>query len=224
MPYTLAFDVYGTLIDTNGVVTTLEEVVGDCAAEVSRIWREKQLEYSFRRGLMGAYRDFSVCTHQALDYALSVHDLVLQEAQHARLLDSYKKLPAFGDVRQALGALCHDRHRLFGFSNGRADAVEGLLQNAGIADFFDGIVSVDDVKSFKPDVAVYQHFQTRSQVRARDAWLVSGNSFDVIGAINADWNAIWVQRSEHSRLDPWDITPTGIVTDLLQISDILESH
>ncbi|MEM8490744.1 MAG: haloacid dehalogenase type II [Pseudomonadota bacterium] len=224
MPYTLAFDVYGTLIDTNGVVTTLEDVVGECAAEVSRIWREKQLEYSFRRGLMGAYRDFSVCTHQALNYALTVHDLVLQEAQHARLLDSYKKLPAFGDVRESLGVLRRDRHRLFAFSNGRADAVEGLLRHAGIVDFFDGIVSVDEINTFKPDAAVYQHFLTRCQIQARDAWLVSGNSFDVLGAINADWNAIWVQRSEHSRLDPWDITPTATVTDLVQISDILGHH
>ncbi|RMF46291.1 MAG: haloacid dehalogenase type II, partial [Deltaproteobacteria bacterium] len=49
---TLAFDVYGTLIDTHGVLTALEKLVGDKALAFSNSWRDKQLEYSFRKGLM----------------------------------------------------------------------------------------------------------------------------------------------------------------------------
>ena len=68
MKTTLAFDVYGTLIDTNGVITALEPLVGPKAPAFSEAWREKQLEYSFRRGLMQNYENFAVCTSQALDY------------------------------------------------------------------------------------------------------------------------------------------------------------
>ncbi|MCP3957924.1 MAG: HAD-IA family hydrolase, partial [bacterium] len=71
MPTTLAFDVYGTLIDAHGVKVALERLVGDKAPEFSRIWREKQIEYSFRRALMKNYEDFPVCTSQALDYTCS---------------------------------------------------------------------------------------------------------------------------------------------------------
>ena len=74
MVTTLAFDVYGTLIDTHGVVTLLEELVGDKAKEFSRTWRDKQLEYSFRKGLMQNYETFAVCTSQALDYTCALLD------------------------------------------------------------------------------------------------------------------------------------------------------
>ena len=68
MQPTLAFDVYGTLIDTNGVVVTLEKFMGESATNFSQTWRNKQLEYSFRRSLMQNYEPFAVCTNQALDY------------------------------------------------------------------------------------------------------------------------------------------------------------
>jgi 2-haloacid dehalogenase len=71
MPTTIAFDVYGTLIDTHGLVTALEKIMGDQARAFSQTWREKQLEYSFRRGLMQKYSSFAVCTSNALDYACS---------------------------------------------------------------------------------------------------------------------------------------------------------
>ncbi len=69
MAITLAFDIYGTLIDTHGITESLKPIMGSRAVEFSRLWRDKQLEYSFRRGLMQNYQDFSVCTKQALDYA-----------------------------------------------------------------------------------------------------------------------------------------------------------
>jgi hypothetical protein len=70
MAITLAFDVYGTLINTHGVLTALEGLVGDRAKAFSNTWRDKQLEYSFRKGLMQNYETFAVCTSQALDYTL----------------------------------------------------------------------------------------------------------------------------------------------------------
>ena len=57
MSVTIGFDVYGTLIDTHGVVVVLREHLGERAAQFSSLWRDKQLEYSFRRGLMQNYRD-----------------------------------------------------------------------------------------------------------------------------------------------------------------------
>ena len=61
---TIAFDVHGTLIDTDGVVSRLREWIGSQADVFSQTWRSKQLEYSFRRGLMRRYENFAVCTRQ----------------------------------------------------------------------------------------------------------------------------------------------------------------
>lgn len=217
MPVTIAFDVYGTLIDTQGVISALEGLIGDRASEFSQTWREKQLEYSFRRGLMGAYVDFGVCTSQALDYTCHYHQTAFTPQQKKALMESYSTLPAFDDVEHGLSQLKGASIDLYAFSNGAKKAVDLLLTNAGIRDYFTGIVSCDDINSFKPNPAVYDHFLQESGASSDEAWLVSSNSFDVIGAVSAGWRAAWVQRSSSAIFDPWGIDPTVNINSLADL-------
>ena len=214
MSKTLAFDVYGTLIDTDGVVSVLQKLIGGKAKQFSHTWREKQLEYSFRRGLMKNYENFSVCTRDALNYTCAFYEINLTKEQKNILLESYRTLPAFKDVEDSLAKLKEKNYRLFAFSNGSADAVETLLVAAGIRDYFLGVVSADDIKSFKPNPAVYHHFLQESKACGNDSWLISSNPFDVIGAISAGMCAAWVQRSKNAIFDPWGIEPTLTVENL----------
>ena len=112
---TIAFDIYGTLIDTAGVILTLQDMAGEKARPLSDLWRSKQLEYSFRRGLMRAYKDFSVCTKEALDYACQALDVPLSDSQKQQAMAAYQSLPAFEDVPEALNLLHQAGHRLFAF-------------------------------------------------------------------------------------------------------------
>ncbi len=219
MAVTLAFDVYGTLIDTHGVAVQLEEIIGDKAGEFSRIWREKQLEYSFRRGLMHKYENFAVCTSDALDYTAACCKAQLTPPEKQELLEGYRRLPAFEDVQAGLGRLRAENFRLFAFSNGRADAVEELLIGAGIREYFSGVISVDELQTFKPDPAVYRYFLMKSEATAKKTWLISGNAFDVIGAIAAGMRAAWVQRSSDTIFDPWGVEPTLTVTGLPELHE-----
>ena len=214
MATTLAFDVYGTLIDTHGVMAALEPHLGARAAEFSRLWRDKQLEYSFRRGLMGRYEDFARCTAEALDYACASFKAPLDATQRGALLEAYRVLPAFPDVEEGLRRAKELDFRPFAFSNGRAEAVEALLAHAGIRHHFLDVVSVDEVKSFKPDPAVYAHFLRRAGTTAGEAWMISGNPFDVLGALGAGMRAAWVRRSPGTPFDPWGQEPTLTVPSL----------
>lgn len=214
MSVTVAFDVYGTLIDTHGVILKLEELIGDKAKGFSQTWREKQLEYSFRRGLMQNYATFAVCTRDALEYTCSYYKITLKKEHKDVLLSAYRTLPAFKDVEDGLIRLKEAGFRLYAFSNGSADAVHELLVSAGIRDYFLGVVSTDDLKSFKPNPAVYSHFLRESGASDSISWLISSNPFDVIGAISAGMRAAWVQRSKESIFDPWGIEPTIIVESL----------
>jgi 2-haloacid dehalogenase len=214
---TLAFDVYGTLINTHGVVSALEELVGDQAKAFSNTWRDKQLEYSFRKGLMQNYETFAVCTSQALDYTCACYGTSLSAGQKQELMSLYRVLPAFDDVAEGLRRLQNSGFRLYAFSNGAADALEVLLNNAGIRELFLGVVSVDDIKSFKPNPAVYSHFLRQSQSTGGSAWLISSNPFDVIGAISAGMKSAWVRRSPEAIFDPWGIEPTITVNNLLEL-------
>ncbi|MGM0554019.1 MAG: haloacid dehalogenase type II [Pseudomonadota bacterium] len=221
MRQTLAFDVYGTLIDTQGIAATLEGWIGERAPVLARAWREKQLEYTFRRGLMGAYADFDTCTEQALRYCCQALDIELDPDQEVALLQRYRQLPAFTDAAPVLDRLRADGHRLFAFSNGRAETVDELLRHAGLDDRFEDVVSVDEIGCFKPDPRVYRHFLQRANVLPMAAWLISGNPFDVIGAQAAGMRTAWLDRAGQGLFDPWGGEPTATIRDLDELAGAL---
>lgn len=221
MATTLAFDVYGTLIDPFGISVKLREHVGDQAPRFAEIWRDKQVEYLFRRALMRDYREFSTCTRQALEFADRRLQTNLSVAAHDRLMAQYRHLPAYADAPEALEQLKARYHRTYAFSNGQPDDLEYLMAQAGLDVYLDAIVSVHDVRSFKPDPAVYEHFLDTTRAAARDTWLISGNPFDVIGAQAAGWNTAWVRRDPMAVFDPWGIEPTITVSELDELIDVL---
>jgi len=213
----LAFDVYGTLIDTAGVVTALEPLVGAQAAGFAQCWRDKQVEYSFRRGLMQRYAPFSTCVREAFDYSCARFACSPPADERAALLGAYDRLPAFPEAAASLADLHSSGFALYAFSNGTRNVVAALLAAAGLDGCFRDIVSVDEVGSFKPDPAVYRHFLIRSGAEAGAAWLVSGNPLDVIGAIAAGLKGLWVRRSVDQVFDPWGLEPTLTVASLAEV-------
>ncbi len=217
MKYTLAFDVYGTLINTSGVFNTLNQMIGEEATFFMDTWRNKQLEYSFRRGLMNKYTDFSVCIKDSLEFCCKMFKTDLTKRQKEALMNEYLVLPTFPDVEAGLKNLKESGHHLFAFSNGSKKAVSKLLTNAKIIDRFDGIISVEDVAIFKPSPLVYEYFNTETNSTKLDTWLISSNPFDVLGAISYGMRSAWVQRSQDSIFDPWGIEPTLIITKLTDL-------
>lgn len=221
MTLAIAFDIYGTLINPHGVVDELTRLLGDRAQTFSDLWRDKQLEYSFRRGLMQRYQSFPVCTRQALDYTDSRLQTGLDESAKQALMQVYRELPAFDDVEASLQLLANQGWRLFAFSNGTAEAVDGLLRHARIEQYFDAVVSVDAVQSFKPDPKVYRHFVDVAELETERCWLVSSNPFDVIGAVSAGMKAAWLVRSKTAEFDPWEFEPTCKIQHLEQLVDFV---
>ncbi len=221
MSTALAFDIYGTLIDPHGVVSELQKHVGDRAGEFSRIWREKQLEYSWRRGLMGLYADFGTCTAQALDYADTAMATALSHEVKQSLLQAYRGLPAFDDVAASLEALHGKGCRLYPFSNGTVEMVDAVLAHAGIDGWFEPVISVDVLQTFKPDPRVYRHVTEVAGLAPQDCWLVSSNPFDVIGAVSFGMRAAWLQRAATAIFDPWDIQPTAVIGGLDELLDLV---
>lgn len=221
MPLTFAFDIYGTLIDTAGITQMLHRLVGEQAPLFAGRWREKQLEYSFRRGLMQQYVDFSVCTRQALQFTARQLDLPLTTEQQEQLLEAYRHLPPFPDAAPALERLATTGHRLYAFSNGLPADLESLLDSAGIAEHFQDVVSVHEIRTFKPNPAVYRHFLKRSHAEAGNCWLVSSNPFDLLGGMACDMRGAWIRRSQENRFDPWDREPDLILTSLTELGPAL---
>lgn len=215
---TYAFDVYGTLINTDGVLTQLRSTIGEQAAAISATWRSKQLEYSFRRGLMQQYVPFPQVTAEALDYALALHDVQLTDMARDNILAAYSTLPAFPDAVTALQRLGESRQKIYAFSNGPQFVVTALLRQAGLLPYFAGVVSVEATQTFKPSPRVYQHFARTTQTAIEQCALVSGNTFDVLGAQAAGMRGIWVRRDPDTVFDPWERGADQVVESLEELS------
>ena len=215
--YTLAFDVYGTLMNTSGVYTSIQKMVGDKSKLFVETWRNKQLEYSFRQGLMNRFEGFSTCTKYALDYTCDYCQVSLSSAQKTDLLNEYRVLPAFEDVKECFPQLIESGHRLFAFSNGEKTTVTNLLKNADILHFFEGVVSVEKTKVFKPSPIVYKHFNDVTNSEKENSWMISGNPFDVIGALSYGMKSAWVQRTKETIWDPWTYEPTMTIQQLTEL-------
>ncbi len=215
MPHAIGFDIYGTLVDPLEMNEHLRPLVGeDLADRMSELWRSKQVEYTFRRGLMRQYEDFGVCTKQALVYASHVLGIELSEEEQEKLIEEYENLRPFPDVQVGLEAMRSKDHTLVAFSNGVETTARTLLERAGVLPCLEGVISVDDLRTFKPDPQVYLYLAGRLQRRPEETWLVSSNPFDVIGAKAAGLRAAWTQRSPDVQFDPWDIEPDLVAPDL----------
>jgi 2-haloacid dehalogenase len=222
LPHVIAFDIYGTVVDPGGIVGALGEAFGAKAALAARLWREKQLEFTFRRALMRRYVDFDRCTAQALSHVSGELGVELTAESTRALLDSYLRLPAYPDAEPALRTLKSAGHRIVALTNGTEKSVRALLQHAGIDGLFEMILSADTIRTFKPDPAVYD-LVPRVEGSGEHAWLVSGNPFDVIGAKAHGLKAAWVRRDPGRIFDPWEFAPDVVIRNLEELRQALES-
>ena len=217
----LGFDVYGTLVDPLAMAEPLRALVGEQAECFADMWRRKQLEYAFRRGLMRRYLDFDTCTQQALRYTQQVLCCDLPESDQGRLLEAYLYLPLFPEVAVSLQALAAQGHRLVAFTNGVETSIRALLAHAGVLAQLEDVVSVDDLRTFKPDPAVYAYLTQRTNCAHGQTWLVSSNAWDVVGAKAAGLRAVWVRRQAAAVFDPWEVEPDVVVSSLAELADWL---
>lgn len=217
MKTTIAFDVYGTLIDPFSVTNLLQEIVGEKAIAFSKLWRDKQLEYSFRQAAMKKFQQFSHCTHMALVYTDQVLDTQLKEEQMNRLLQAYRQLPAYDQVPSLLQQLKRKNVEVVAFSNGAYDDLIALFQQATILTYFDQIISVDEVQTFKPAPEVYLLLQKKATAKKENTWLVSTNTFDIIGARAVDLKTVWLCKNTKVPLDPFGYQSNLIIEDLHQL-------
>ncbi len=218
MPEALGFDIYGTLVDPLDMDEHLREMVGEGAERFSALWREKQIEYTWRRGLMREYADFGVCTRQALDFAALSFGLELSANQREGLVEEYQNLRPFPDVLPGLERLRSEGHTMVAFSNGVEETARVLLERGGVLDNLEAVVSVDDLGTFKPDPEVYRYLARRLDRPVGETWLVSSNGWDVIGAKSAGLRAAWVRRDPATVFDPWGIEADLVVEDLEQLA------
>ena len=221
MPEALAFDMYGTLVDPAGISRRLERYLPEQAQSLAEVWRRKQLEYTFRLAAMERYQDFEQVTRKALDYALATVGRELAPEQKDDLIERYNDLERFSDVEPGLERLKEAGHAMIVFSNGAPHMLEALMDSAELRPYFQGFVSVDEVKTYKPSPKTYRHAARRLGRPIGEVRLVSSNPFDDIGAQAAGMKSAWVDRSG-GLFDTLGPTPEIVVGTLTELADAME--
>ena len=217
----IGFDVYGTLVDPLGMDAPLREHVGDLAERFAATWRERQIDWTFRRALMGRYVDFDVVTREAFRATAAILGVDTRTAE-VGLLETYRRLPAFADAHDGLARLAGAGHRMVAFSNGVGATLRGLLGHARLLPPLADVVSVDEVHTYKPNPVVYHHLVARGGASPDRTWLVSSNAWDVLGAKSAGLKAAWVRRSTRMHWDGGGIAePDLVVASLGELVDRL---
>lgn len=168
---------------------------------------------------MREYEDFDSCTRRALVFAVDALGMKLSEQERERLIEEYQSLSPFPDVIPCIEALKERGHPLVAFSNGVEATVRTLLDWAGVLPHLQDVISVHDLKTFKPDPEVYSYLTRRLGADPSGTWLVSSNPFDVIGAKAVGLKAAWVQRNPEAQFDPWDVEPDLIAPDLQTLAE-----
>jgi 2-haloacid dehalogenase len=222
-PDALAFDVYGTLVDPIGIRKQLERYLSDEALRVAEVWRHKQLEYTFLLTVMKRYQDFEEVTRKALNYALTAAGAELDQDQKDALIAQYNNLERFEDVEPGLERLKEADYPMVVFSNGAPHMLEALMDAADLGSYFQGFVSVDEVKAYKPSPEAYRHVARWLERPMGEVRLVSSNPFDNIGARAAGMQSAWVDRSG-GLFDTLGSPPEIVVGTLIELADALQAR
>jgi 2-haloacid dehalogenase len=188
-PEAFVFDAYGTLFDVHSVAARCESCWPGKGAQLSQLWRAKQLEYTWQRSLMQRYAPFSTVTREALAYSCEALGLELSVAQMEGLMAEYLKLSTFADVQSTLKSL---RGKTAILSNGSPDMLLPLVENSALT--FDAVISVDELKIFKPAPQVYELAVEKLKTPREQIGFVSSNCWDAMGAKSYGFSVYWINR------------------------------
>jgi 2-haloacid dehalogenase len=176
----VVFDAYGTLFDVQSVAGVTDAAFPGHGETITQLWRLKQLEYTWLRGLMGRYEDFWSVTRASLDFTLRTLGLAASPELIARIAEAYDALALYPEALAALEGLAPVRLAIF--SNGSPAMLRNLTRNAGIDRLLESVISVDEIGTYKPDPRGYRLVEQRLGLGRDEILFVSSNGFDIAGA------------------------------------------
>jgi 2-haloacid dehalogenase len=188
----LAFDVNETLLDLAPLDPLFEEALGSAA--LRQTWFSQMLQLAFVGGLTGRYVDFSSAARAALEMTASARGVALGEDAAQRILGQMRRLPPHADAAPALIRLREAGFTLAALTNSTLEVAREQLENARLADHFDGIHSADQVQALKPRPEPYHLIADTYGVGPRDVRLIAAHAWDVAGALAAGCAAAFVRR------------------------------
>ena len=217
-PKAIIFDAYGTLFDVNSAAEKSKNKIGDKWEAFANYWRTTQLEYTWLRSLMHRHKDFWQITEDSLDKSMKVFNI--NKDMKTELLNLYKKLSPFSEVKETLENLKKKEIKLSILSNGTPELLNTLVVSNKFDTIFDDIFSIEEVRIYKPDSKVYDLPVNKYKIKPEEIIFLSANTWDVSGGGNYGYNSVWVNRN-NTVFDNLDYKPFKEIKSLQQLLDIV---
>ena len=214
----IVFDAYGTLFDVNSAAERCKYKLGNKWESFANFWRTTQLEYTWLRSLMKKHKDFWQVTEDSLDKSMKVFKI--DSNLKNELLNLYKILSPYPEVKKVLTDLKEKKFKLAILSNGTPKLLEELVKSNNLNNLFDDLFSIEEVKIYKPDSRVYDLPVKKYNIKPNEIIFLSANTWDVSGGGNFGYNSIWVNRNK-SHFDNLDYLPKNEIGNLTQLLDIV---
>ena len=214
----IIFDAYGTLFDVNSAAEKCKGKIGDKWEDFANYWRTTQLEYTWLRSLMNRHKDFWKITEDSLDKSMKFFKI--DNSMRNDLLNLYKVLSPFSEVKETLNKLKKKDFKLAILSNGTPSLLGDLVKNNNLENIFDDIFSIEEVGIFKPDSKVYELPVNKYNIKKDEILFLSANTWDVSGGGNYGYNSVWVNRNKNI-FDNLDYQPLDEIHDLSELLEII---
>ena len=214
------FDAYGTLFDVHSASEKYKDEIGELYNEFSILWRAKQLEYSFLSEIMDDYTDFIDITANSLDYACNPFKITSDKLK-INLMSSYMELSPYSEVIKTLLKFKEKGLKLVILTNGSYKMINNAVESSGLKNILDSVISVEEVKKFKPNKEVYKIITDKFNVNLKEVVFFSSNGWDIIGASKFGFNTIWINRfNKETEISKY--TPDYIVSNLKEALNLFE--
>jgi 2-haloacid dehalogenase len=213
------FDAYGTVFDFSSAAAACHDVLGDKARALTGLWRDKQLQYTWLRGLQGRHADFWQVTGDALDFTLETLELA-DPALRARLMGLYRTLRCFPEVADVLRRLKDAGFVTAILSNGSPPMLHEAVEGSGLGSLIDHVLSVEDAGVFKPHPRVYQLAVDRLHMPATAMSFQSSNAWDAHAASAFGMRVVWCNRYGQRR-ERLPGAPDREITSLAELPALL---
>ena len=214
----IIFDAYGTLFDVNSAAEKCKDKIGDKWEGFANFWRTTQLEYTWLRSLMKRHKDFWQVTEDSLDKSMKAFNI--DPSMKNELLNLYKALSPFKEVPGTLKTLKKKNFKLAILSNGTPSLLNQLVKSNNLDNLFDDLFSIEEVKIYKPDPKVYDLPIKKYEIKKNEVAFLSANTWDVSGAGNYGYNAIWVNRNNNI-FDYLDYKPNNQIKNLSELISLI---
>ena len=210
------FDVNETLLDLGALDPHFERVFGD--ASMRQAWFGQFLTSWLTAMVTGVYEEFGTIGGTALEMVAERQRLELSDEDKGQILSGMQELPPHPEVKENLGRLRDAGIRLAALTNSTQQVADAQIDNSGLREYFDQVLSSDAVKRLKPAPEPYRMAAESLGVEVKQVRLVAAHAWDVAGALQAGCAAAFVARPGMV-LNPLFERPDVVGSDLREVAE-----